>query len=163
MKINETDPTVAFQDFLRCCGSTNWAKQMVKSLPFENKTKLLDVANDIWFSLAKPDWLEAFSAHPKIGDNNSLKKKYQNTVNWSQEEQSGIQTAPESTLEELKKYNDQYENKFGYIFIVCATGKTASEMLTMIKERIENDDESELRNAAREQSTITRIRLEKLL
>ena len=114
-------------------------------------------------ALAESDWQEAFTHHPQIGDRESLKKKFASTAGWAGNEQSGTATATEDVLDELAEYNHQYREKFGYIFIVCATGKTALEMLTMLKQRIENSRETEILIAAGEQAKITRLRLEKLL
>jgi 2-oxo-4-hydroxy-4-carboxy-5-ureidoimidazoline decarboxylase len=106
--------------------------------------------------------LEAFSAHPKIGDINSLRAKYSATRDWSKGEQSGVDSAQEAVLEGLARGNADYEKRFGHIFIVCATGKTAAEMLDILQGRIGNDSAEELKIAAHEQSKITKIRLEKL-
>ena len=121
-------------------------------------------SKNIWFEKCGPeDWLEAFKAHPKIGDIDSLAKKYANTKNWSGKEQAGIETASMETLKALAEGNEKYEEKFGYIFIVCATGKTAKEMLTILNSRINNDPEKEILIAMHEQHKITEIRLHKLM
>ena len=112
-------------------------------------------ASRIWWTLERADWLEAFGAHPKIGENSDSK--------WSQQEQAGASGASNGILAELRDANRAYERKFGYIFIVCATGKTAEEMLALLKQRMGNDPESELRIAAAEQLRIANLRLEKLL
>ena len=112
-------------------------------------------AGRIWWSLERADWLEAFGAHPKIGENSDSK--------WSQQEQAGASGASNGILTELRNANLAYAQKFGYIFIVCATGKTAEEMLALLKHRMGNDPESELRIAAAEQLRIANLRLEKLL
>ena len=150
--------------FLRCCGSTRWAKRMVKAAPFSSRNDLHLTAIQIWDALDKEDYLEAFKAHPQIGASvEELRKKFQTTSNWSSGEQSGMQVASEETIQALKVANAQYLEKFGYIFIVCATGKSADEMLTIIQERLPNPPEIELPIAAKEQEKITTIRLEKLL
>ncbi len=113
-------------------------------------------------ALAPADWLEAFAAHPKIGDRDALRAKFAATAAWSAIEQAGVDGAPEEVLDALADANDRYHERFGYIFIVCATGKTAEEMLALIRERLSNDPEVELRTAAAEQAKIARIRLEKL-
>ena len=150
--------------FLRCCGSTHWAKRMADSIPFSSDSDLHKTAIQIWKSLDKDDYLEAFKAHPQIGASVAeLRKKFQTTSNWSSGEQSGMQSASEDTIQALKVANAQYLERFGYIFIVCATGKSADEMLAIIQERLPNAPEVELPIAAFEQQKITTIRLEKLL
>ncbi len=150
-------------DLEKCCASKAWIDEMFKRQPFISVPALLKTSEDIWFSLKSPDWLEAFSAHPKIGDVASLKEKFQNTKDWAQSEQGQVKQAPDEVLEELARINQQYQDKFGFIFIVCATGKSAPEMLEILKKRIQNDVDAELKNAATEQNKITKLRLEKIL
>jgi len=159
--INEWDNKTASERFYQCCSSKNWAWKMTLARPFSSEERLFDQAQSIWNSLEDQDWLEAFEGHPRIGDINSLKKKY-STKEWSSEEQSGVDNCPEEVLEELAEYNQKYEERFGYIFIVCATGKTAPEMLALLKARISNEKKEEIRIAAAEQAKITKIRLEKI-
>lgn len=123
---------------------------MAKSQPFENAESLFDHAERIWWSLDASDWLEAFRAHPKIGEANTP-------------EQAGIKSADPLTREALSRVNEEYLAKFGYIFIVCATGKSGEEMLSLLQSRMQNDPDEELRIAASEQSKITRLRLVKLI
>ena len=150
--------------FLRCCGSTRWANRMAKAAPFSSRNDLHLTAIQIWGALDKEDYLEAFKAHPQIGASvEELRKKFQTTSNWSSGEQSGMQVASEETIQALKAANAEYLERFGYIFIVCATGKSADEMLAIIQERLLNTPEIELPIAAFEQQKITTIRLEKLL
>ena len=152
------------ETFLRCCGSTRWAKQMANSAPFSSRNDLHLLAIGIWNGLGREDYLEAFKAHPQIGASvEELRKKFQKTSNWSSGEQSGIQAASEETIQALKVANAQYLDRFGYIFIVCATGKSAEEMLAIVQARLLNEPEVELPIAAKEQEKITTIRLEKLL
>ena len=149
--------------FLRCCGSTLWAKQMANSAPFSSRNDLHLTAIGIWKTLGREDYLEAFKAHPQIGASvDELRKKFQQTSDWSSGEQSGIQSASEETIQALKVANAQYLDRFGYIFIVCATGKSAEEMLAIVQARLRNNPEEELQIAAKEQQKITTIRLEKL-
>lgn len=147
----------------RCCGATNWVNQMVNERPFLNKDDLFKKAEMIWYSCREKDWLEAFSHHPKIGDTASLEKKFATTKEWSGEEQKSVTTAGKETIQRLAEGNRVYEKKFGFIFIVCATGKSAKEMLEMLDARIGNSYEDELKIAMAEQHKITLIRLEKLL
>lgn len=148
-------------NLIKCCGSTNWVNEMLEDFP-DTKDKLFDRAEKVWFELGEKDWLEAFTHHPKIGDLASLEKKFGSTKDFTTNEQSSVNHASMETLKELAEYNDKYEKKFGFIFIVCATGKTADEMLSLIKERINNDYNSELRIAMGEQNKITKLRLEKM-
>lgn len=150
------------ENLIKCCGSTSWVDAMCKDFSLENKDKLLKDAEKIWFNLNEKDWLEAFTHHPKIGDLASLEKKFGSTKDFTTNEQSSVNHASMETLMELAEYNKKYEDKFGFIFIVCATGKTADEMLGLIKERINNNYDTEIRIAMGEQNKITKIRLEKL-
>jgi 2-oxo-4-hydroxy-4-carboxy-5-ureidoimidazoline decarboxylase len=150
-------------ELLKCCGSSAWVEKVMNFFPIEDLVELLDDAEEEWYKCSQEDWKEAFSHHPKIGDIDSLKKKFASTANWAMGEQSGTSTASEETIEALAKGNEEYEDKFGYIFIVCATGKSADEMLTVLKSRLLNDPEKEIEIAADEQNKITRLRLEKLL
>jgi 2-oxo-4-hydroxy-4-carboxy-5-ureidoimidazoline decarboxylase len=147
------------EELIKCCGSENWVNQMIDHGDFVSDENLIEISEKIWFSLKKEDWLEAFRHHPKIGDINSLKEKYSVSKDLAESEQAGVKTASMDTLTELSKFNDEYEKKFGYIFIVCATGKSAEEMLSIIKSRINNDPEEEIMNAMKEQNEITKIRL----
>ncbi|HEY9870800.1 MAG TPA: 2-oxo-4-hydroxy-4-carboxy-5-ureidoimidazoline decarboxylase [Candidatus Obscuribacterales bacterium] len=162
-KINSLSPDEAREQLGRCCGAARWVEAMVKRRPFRSADELFEAADQIWYNLSPEDWREAFSHHPKIGDLESLKRKFASTRQWSAGEQSGVDGAPEEVLGALAAGNEEYERKFGYIFIVCATGKTATEMLSLLQQRLVNDPESEIQVAMREQSKITRIRLEKLL
>ncbi len=147
----------------KCCGSKNWVKKMYEIRPFLNQKDVFEKAETCWFSCKKTDWLEAFTHHPRIGDVESLKKKFASTATWASGEQGKVQAASDDILEELKTYNDLYSHKFGFIFIIFATGKTAEEMLSILKERYENDAVEEIINAMVEQNKITKIRLKKLL
>ena len=136
---------------------------MYAARPFLNQKDVFEKAESCWLTCKKADWLEAFTHHPRIGDVESLKQKFASTATWASGEQGKVQTASDNVLEELKKYNDLYVNKFGFIFIVFATGKTADEMLSILKERYDNDAVEEIINAMLEQNKITQIRLKKLL
>jgi 2-oxo-4-hydroxy-4-carboxy-5-ureidoimidazoline decarboxylase len=151
------------QELLKCCGSTAWVEKITTFFPVEDLVELLEDAEEQWYKCSPEDWKEAFSYHPKIGDIESLKEKFASTANWAMGEQSGTSTASEETIKMLAKGNAEYEARFGYIFIVCATGKTAEEMLGILQSRLHNDPKEELEIAADEQNKITRLRLEKLL
>ncbi len=162
-ELNRMANDVAVEHFLRCCGSSQWAKRMAESRPYANQSAVLDTADRVWRKLPHTDWLEAFTAHPRIGDVNSLRKKFENTKAWASGEQSGVDFAAESVLQGLADGNRKYEEKNGFIFIVCATGKSAAEMLALLKARLPNSREQEIQNAADEQMKITRIRIDKWL
>jgi OHCU decarboxylase len=147
---------------LQCCGSKRWAENVANTRPYENVEKLIANANDIWWSLDRYDWLEAFQSHPKIGEKKSAAPVSDQSRQWSGQEQSGVATASRETVDALAALNWAYEQKFGFIFIICATGKTSVEMLESLKKRLENDAETELPIAAAEQSRITELRLKKL-
>jgi 2-oxo-4-hydroxy-4-carboxy-5-ureidoimidazoline decarboxylase len=160
--INSLSETAARTVFLRCCGATRWAERMVARRPFAGEAELLAASEEIWRGLEREDRLEAFASHPKIGDLDALRSKFARGAAWSAEEQGGVAEAGESTLRALAHCNRQYEAKFGHIFIVCASGKTADEMLTLLEKRLHNHPGEELRIAAAEQEKITRLRLQKL-
>lgn len=161
--LNTLTPSEANKQFELCCGASNWVEKMNQNRPFHDKNEVYQQAESIWFSLSSEDWLEAFTHHPKIGDIDSLRKKFHNTKSISKNEQSGVNDVEKSTLNDLAKSNQLYEDKFGFIFIVCATGKSADEMLALIKMRLNKNAETEMQNAAKEQNKITQLRLEKLL
>lgn len=151
-----------FGELERCCGSKQWVNGMKKKRPFDSFASIYQHADDIWKSLSLDDWKEAFTHHPKIGDVQNLRKKFASTSRWAEGEQRGVKDSSEETLLALAEGNNRYENKFGYIFIVCATGKTADEMLALLNARLNNKNENEIFVAAEEQRKITRLRLEKL-
>jgi 2-oxo-4-hydroxy-4-carboxy-5-ureidoimidazoline decarboxylase len=162
-EFNGLDAATAHAELIRCCGSSRWAHLLLASWPFKSKEQMFEVSDDVWHSLDRDDFLEAFSHHPKIGDVDSLRKKFASTAQWAEGEQKGVAQASEETLKALAAGNDAYEQKFGYIFIVCATGKTAEQMLAMLQSRLPNDAGAELKVAMLEQNKITHLRLEKLL
>ena len=136
---------------------------MVANRPFSSPTDFLDQADAVWWSLTPTDWLEAFEHHPKIGDVENLRARFKKTADFSEAEQAGMSDADEQIIQALAKGNSNYEDKFGYIFIVCATGKSAAEMLDILNGRLPNEATTELHIAAGEQTKITRIRLNQLL
>ncbi len=162
-QLNQAAKETAAADFLTCCGSQNWARKMAESRPFNDISALLDQAKQIWQNLEEKDWLEAFAAHPKIGAKEAVPQQPARSAEWSHGEQSGTHSAADSVLDALAEANRLYEEKFGFIFIVCATGKSAEEMLELCHLRLKNDADSEMRIAADEQRKITEIRLKKLL
>lgn len=160
--INRLSADDARAAFTRCCAATRWVETMAQGRPYESEDALLKAADTCWWSLGRDDWLEALAAHPKIGDIESLRSKYAATKTWAADEQSGVDTAAEATIQALAAANQQYEQKFGYIFVVCATGKSADEMLSILRRRCGNEPATEIRQAATEQLKITRLRLQKL-
>src|SRR5262245_29835749 len=143
----------------RCCGSTRWIDRMLSRRPFGSQETLLSTARDVWFALDSSDWREAFQHHPKIGDRDALRTRFAATRSLSESEQSGVAGAPDDILDGLAEGNADYERRFGFIFIVCASGKTAEEMLGLLRSRIDNDPAREVQIAAAEQAKITEIRL----
>jgi OHCU decarboxylase len=164
-ELNRLDEQTAARELLRCCGSTEWAREMAASRPFDGPESLAQTSDTIWASLERPDWLEAFAAHPRIGDPGAGPENVDGAadIEWATREQSGVAGAPDDVLERLAAGNRAYRVRFGYIFIVCATGKSAEEMLTILDQRLTNDPDEELHIAAEEQRKITRLRLAKLL
>ena len=148
----------------KCCGSTAWVENMLAQFPMASSETLMREATTQWNKLSEADWREAFTHHPKIGGNvEALRAKFASTSAWAEGEQASVKQASQATLETLATGNEDYERRFGYIFIVCATGKAADEMLALLQARLPNQPEKEILIAAGEQDKITRIRLEKLL
>jgi len=160
---NQFDNPQARDLLQQCCGSTKWIEEMLNVRPFKSKSSMIQWADDIWNSLSEHDWLEAFQHHPQIGDLESLRSKFASTQHLAISEQIGTTQASDAVLEQLAFYNQEYLHKFGYIFIICATGKSAQEMLEALKARINNDTSEELTIAAEEQRQITSLRLNKLI
>ena len=159
--MNSLSSTQAEAEFLKCCGSSNWAHALTLARPFKDTDSLFREADSISWSLSEEDWLEAFRAHPKIGESAAVQSAQARS--WSAQEQSGAEDAATETKAALAAGNQEYEKRFGFIFIVCATGKTSAEMLAILNERLQNDSDTELRLAAEEQRKITCLRLEKLV
>lgn len=153
-EFNAADASAAHAALLQCCGSKQWTERILAKRPFDNLEALLSTAESVWRTLGPSDWLEAFSAHPRIGE--------QTRSAWSSQEQNGISSAPDHVLEQLANGNREYEQRFGWIFLVNATGKTAPEILDLLNARLKNGKAEELRTAASEQAKITKLRLHKL-
>jgi 5-hydroxyisourate hydrolase / 2-oxo-4-hydroxy-4-carboxy-5-ureidoimidazoline decarboxylase len=154
---NNLDETAVAKELFSCCGSNKWVSIMMKSFPFNSADLLLEKATQAWYDECdRKDWMESFTHHPKIGDKKSLAEKF------AGKEQEGVALAPAGIIEALANSNEEYEKKFGFIFIVCATGKSAAEMLQLITCRLNNDKNDELRIAMGEQHKITLIRFGKL-
>lgn len=146
----------------QCCGSPAWVNKMLTVFPVEDLVEFLDVTEQKWNECTEQEQMEAFEHHPKIGDINSLKERFADTAGWAAVEQSGVVSSNEKTLQDLAKGNQEYENKFGFIFIVCATGRSAQEMLADLNSRLNNSKNEEIKIAAAEQLKITKLRLERL-
>jgi OHCU decarboxylase len=168
-ELNALDENKAASELRRCCGSSRWAQQVARARPFDSIDALTAAADALWWALDRADWLEAFAAHPRIGaasagrSDTGTSQRPDNTAAWSDAEQAGVSGAAEQTRRRLAGANEDYQARFGYIFIVCATGRTADEMLDMLEARLHNDPDRELRVAAEEQRKITRLRLAKLI
>jgi 2-oxo-4-hydroxy-4-carboxy-5-ureidoimidazoline decarboxylase len=150
-------------EFLRCCGSTRWADAMARARPFKLEASVFSEAGWLWSQTGPDDWQEAISHHPRVGDVSKLRERFKATGAWSEQEQKGMQGAGEDVVQALADGNREYEARFGFIFLICATGKSAQDMLDQLRERMNNPPALELRIAAGEQAQITRLRLEKLL
>src|SRR5215211_1075874 len=153
----------AFQVLTDCCGSSRWVSEMIVARPFGSREAVFAAADRIWSSLSASDWVEAFEHHPRIGEGTSAVAQGERGAEWSSREQVGIETAGDDVRKALAEVNQEYEQRFGYIYIVCATGKRPEEMLALARRRLRNAAAAEIRVAAEEQRKITRIRLEKLL
>ena len=162
-RINELSQAQATAEFLKCCGSNAWAREMSDARPFSNSAELSSKADEIWWNLDKEDWLEAFRAHPKIGEKKAAAAQSAEAEAWSAQEQSESERAAAEMKTALAEGNREYERRFGFIFIICATGRSAEEILAGLNGRLNNDAETELRVAAEEQRKITQLRLQKLL
>ena len=141
-------------ELLKVCSSLRWSEAIARARPFASWDALVETAERTWFGLQPVDWLEAFAAHPRIGERKP---------GWTAQEQSGTRTASDETMQALAEGNRAYEEKFGFVYLVCATGKSADEMLANLQSRLGNDRDTEVRNAAEEQRKITELRLEKLV
>ncbi len=162
-QLNELPAAEAATEFTKCCGSKRWAETMTARRPFPSVEELTRSAGDVWWSLSHDDWLEAFRSHPKIGEKKAAEPVSNQSAQWSGQEQAGVNNAAHDTIDSLAQLNREYEDKFGFIFIVCATGKSADEMLALLRQRLQNADAVELPIAAAEQAKITELRLKKLI
>ena len=146
---------------LACCGSRAWARGVAAGRPYYNFDEVLATSDRVWWQLTPDDWREAFSRHPRIGDGVASAR---NTAEyWSEREQARARTGSAAALAELAELNAEYEDRFGHVFLICATGKTADQILDAARERLNHAPATELRIAAEEQRLITHLRLRKLL
>lgn len=152
-----------------CCGSSRWVERMLSQRPFKNRDEVFESAAHLWWQLGRQDWLEAFAAHPRIGEDATAGPTGGPTggaalaARWSAAEQSQVSAAELVVKAALAEVNRAYEVRFGHVYIVCATGKSAEELLALARIRLGNDPDTELTVAAAEQAKITRLRLERLL
>ncbi|HEY2962870.1 MAG TPA: 2-oxo-4-hydroxy-4-carboxy-5-ureidoimidazoline decarboxylase [Pyrinomonadaceae bacterium] len=161
--LNSLAPDAAYHELLKCCGSRRWANAVEQGRPYASLEELINHANEIWWALDREDWLEAFRSHPKIGEKKIANPVAAQSQQWSAQEQRSIDRAPAEVIGKLATLNYDYEQKFGFIFIVCATGKSSDEILALLKQRLANGPATELPVAAAEQAEITELRLRKLL
>jgi 2-oxo-4-hydroxy-4-carboxy-5-ureidoimidazoline decarboxylase len=153
----------AAREILPCCGSAAWARAVAARRPLDDDTSLLAASDETWRSLGASDWMEAFSKHPRIGERKAPPVASAQAAAWSAQEQRNVADPGDMMQLALAEGNREYERRFGRVFIVCATGKSAPEILEILQRRLRNDDATELREAAEEQRKITNIRLKKWL
>lgn len=161
-KWNKCDEASALEAMTACCGARRWAAGMVARRPISDSASLSATADQVWSEMEEPDWMEAFACHPRIGERMTRRVASQSAA-WSRQEQSSTTSAGVDLLTELAELNSVYEQQFGFTYIVCATGKNVEEMLSIVKRRLVNDRETELREAAEQQRQIMQIRLGKWL
>lgn len=159
---NASDTETAVATLSNCCASQRWARAVAAQRPYATAEDLLQAADRVWATMGEPDWMEAFRAHPRIGERKATHATPQ-SVQWSHQEQAAAETARHNILAELAEGNRRYEELFGFTYIVCATGRSAEEMLHILQKRLASDRQSELQEAAEQQRQITQIRLRKWL
>ncbi len=162
-KLNQLSEQEAYQQIEQACCAPNWITGLIATRPFNSIEDLIKKSDTVWANMQESDFLAAFEGHPKIGDVNSLKEKYRNTQGEASHEQSGVNEACDEIIQQLSQGNKDYFDKFGFIFIVFATGKSAKQMLDLLLARLPNDRQQELLNGAAEQAKITNLRLQKML
>ncbi len=151
----------AEKEILACCGSRAWAHAMAGRRPIRDEATLLTASDEIWRGLSESDWMEAFRSHPRIGESRAERATGGHSAAWSAQEQSGVASGEDAMKAALADGNREYEKRFGHIFIVCATGKSAAEILSILRRRLQNDAQTELCEAAEQQRQITQIRLKR--
>jgi 2-oxo-4-hydroxy-4-carboxy-5-ureidoimidazoline decarboxylase len=160
-RLDAAPPDEARRLLFICCGSTRWVELMLARRPFGTMERLLASADDAWRAVSPDDWKESFSHHPRIGDR-GFGERFAQTRHLSHAEQAGVSGASAQIIDALADANTAYETRFGYVFIVCATGRGAEEMLSMLQARLGNDPAAEIQVAAAEQAKITLLRLKAL-
>jgi 2-oxo-4-hydroxy-4-carboxy-5-ureidoimidazoline decarboxylase len=159
---NKADTATAFEAMIACCGARRWASAMVALRPVGSVAELSEAADRVWNTMREADWMEAFACHPRIGERKATHATAKSAA-WSRQEQSSASSTAEKVLAELAEGNARYEEQYGFTYIVCATGKSAEEMLEVLKRRLASSREAELREAAEQQRQIMQIRLGKWL
>ena len=160
---NSLDLATAVREALPCCGSQAWATALASARPIEDEESLIAKSSSIWLNLPEEAWQEAFDSHPRIGQNHAQAHATEESLRWSAQEQRAALTKDEATKLALEDANRRYEERFGHIFIVCASGKTSAEILAILQARLQNDNATELREAAEQQRQITQLRLHRWL
>ena len=162
---NKADEADAYDAMIACCGAKRWAKAMATLRPINTVAELSEAADRIWAKMKEPDWMEAFACHPRIGERPPRRAAHAvaRSAAWSKQEQSSAASTSETVLAEIAAGNARYEKLFGFTYIVCATGKSADEMLAILKRRLASNRRDELLEAAEQQRQITQIRLGKWL
>jgi 2-oxo-4-hydroxy-4-carboxy-5-ureidoimidazoline decarboxylase len=160
---NTLDAESAAREALPCCGSKAWATVLASKRPIANEASLIEQSNATWLALPEEAWCEAFDSHPRIGQKKPQSHATGESLHWSEQEQRASATQDETVQLALESSNRRYEQKFGRIFIVCASGKTSSEILAILEDRLHNDPATELREAAEQQRQIMQLRLHRWL
>ena len=160
---NRLPPNEAEYEILPCCGSRGWAQRMAVRRPIAGEAELLAAAGEEWRNLGERDWNEAFRSHPRIGETRAALTAHAQSAEWSAQEQRDAAAAGDGVKNALAEANREYEERFKRIFIVCASGKTAPEILAILKRRLQNDPETELREAVEQQQQIIELRIRKWL
>jgi 2-oxo-4-hydroxy-4-carboxy-5-ureidoimidazoline decarboxylase len=160
---NSLDPATAAREILPCCGSQAWAAGLASRRPIADEASLMKASASIWLALPEEARQEAFDSHPRIGQTHAQTHATEESLRWSAQEQRTAFTADQTTKCALENANHRYEQKFGRIFILCATGKTSTEMLAILESRMKNNAVTEIREAAEQQRQITQLRLHRWL
>lgn len=153
----------AANEILPCCGSTAWAQRMAARRPLADAMSLLAVSDETWSSLGDAAWEEAFRSHPRIGETRTAQPSHARSMAWSALEQQKAALTGDDVKMALAEGNKEYERRFNRIFIVCASGKTAPELLEILRRRLQNDPEVELREAVEQQRQIMHLRIKRWL
>lgn len=159
---NAVDAAEAAREVLPCCGSRMWAEGLAARRPFSSTAEFVAASDEVWWALPQADWQEAFDSHPRIGQQHA-KTALAQSLAWSSQEQQMAAAEDEAVKAELRDANRRYEEKFGRIFIVCASGRSAAEILRIVERRMQNPPDLELREAAEQQQQITQLRLRRWL
>jgi 2-oxo-4-hydroxy-4-carboxy-5-ureidoimidazoline decarboxylase len=160
---NRLSAEEAETEIVGCCGSRAWARRMANRRPVADEAQLLSASDEVWSSLSEQDQMEAFRSHPRIGESRPAQSAHRRSAAWSVAEQRHVAGEPDTVKAALTEGNREYEQRFGRIFIVCATGKTGAEILGILRHRLHNDRATEMREAAEQQRQITRLRLKRWL